>query len=182
MELTNYGITLQRLTEDKIELVRTWRNDPKIQQFMEFRDYITPEMQISWFKRINNEHNYYFIVVWNNKEIGLANIKDIDYIEGSAETGLFLYDDLYWNSDVAVRAVLCMNDFMWDNLSLKKSVIHVMKNNIRAIQFNKYLGYRLEDGQEEKTNQKYVLDVATAKANKKITKIKQMLLVMSGST
>ena len=37
-----YGITLKRLTVDKIELVRNWRNDPKISQYMEFRDYITP--------------------------------------------------------------------------------------------------------------------------------------------
>ncbi len=40
--LENYGVRLKRLTHDKIELLRQWRNDPKIQQYMFYREYITP--------------------------------------------------------------------------------------------------------------------------------------------
>ena len=42
IELTNYDVSLRQLTVDKIELVRQWRNDPKIQETMLSRDYITP--------------------------------------------------------------------------------------------------------------------------------------------
>jgi len=62
MVLSNYDITLVRLTYDQLELVRNWRNDPKISQYMEFRDYITPEMQIKWFNKVNNRNNYYFVI------------------------------------------------------------------------------------------------------------------------
>ena len=49
MFFEKYGVKLERLTADKIELVRNWRNDPKISQYMEFRDHITAEMQKKWF-------------------------------------------------------------------------------------------------------------------------------------
>lgn len=32
-ELEGWGVKLTRLTEDKIELVRTWRNKPEVQQY-----------------------------------------------------------------------------------------------------------------------------------------------------
>ena len=49
MKLEKYGICLEKLTHDKIELVRRWRNHPKIRRYMEFREEITPEMQEKWF-------------------------------------------------------------------------------------------------------------------------------------
>ena len=47
-----YDIILERLTLDKIELVRNWRNDPKISQYMDFKEYISPEMQLNWFIKL----------------------------------------------------------------------------------------------------------------------------------
>ena len=129
MEISGYGVTLRRLTEDKIEMVRNWRNDPKIQQYMEFRDYITPEMQKKWFERINNDNNYYFIIVYKDKEIGLINIRDIDYETKDGEPGIFIYDDEYLNTDVPMRASFCMADFVWNTLKLEKMHIHVLRNN-----------------------------------------------------
>ena len=102
MKITNYGVTLSRLTEDKIELVRNWRNDPKIAQYMEFKEHITPEMQLNWFKKINNENNYFFIIEFEGKEIGLINVKDIHYSEKVGEGGIFIYDDNYLNSDICL--------------------------------------------------------------------------------
>ena len=174
MEITKYGVTLKRLTEDKIEMVRNWRNDPKIQQYMEFRDYITPEMQQAWFKRINNDNNYYFIIIWEGREVGLINIKDIDYTKKIGEPGIFIYDDDCLNSDVALRASLCRDDFIWDVLKLEKMYIHVMRDNKRAIKFNLFRGYKLEEGQETVLNQLYSLAKEDAKNNKKINQFRKI--------
>ena len=152
-----YGIILKRLTNDKIELVRNWRNDPKISQYMDFKEYITPEMQSSWFNKINNECNYYFIVVYNDEEIGLVNIKDIDYNKKCGEPGIFIYEDKYLNTDIAVRSALCNTDFAFEELKMEYLSGHVMANNKRAIRFNKALGYTLEDNQEDKEKQLYIL-------------------------
>lgn len=93
--LEGYGVKLKRLTHDKIELLRQWRNDPKIQQYMIYRETITPEMQEKWFQKINNDHNFYFIIEYEGKEIGCVNIKDVDYEKKCGEPGIFIYDDRY---------------------------------------------------------------------------------------
>lgn len=175
MELTNYGIILRRLTEDKIEMVRQWRNDPKIQQYMEYREYITQEMQSAWFRRINNDNNYYFLIIWECKEIGLINIRDIDYTNSTAEPGIFIYDDMYLDSDVAMRAMLCLNDFAWQQLKMKKLIVHVLRDNKRAIKFNKFLGYQIQNGQNNVVNQLYSLSLEDSISNNKLNLIKKIL-------
>ena len=159
MKLTNYGITLQRLTEDKIEQVRNWRNDPKIALFMEHQDYIDPEMQIQWFRKINNDNNFFFIIVYEEKEIGLINLKDIDYTTKEGEGGIFIFDDRYLNSDVSFRATLCMIDFGFETLHLKSISAHILTTNKRAILFNKSLGFIKSNNQEGILNQLYHLTV-----------------------
>lgn len=144
LTLQGYGVTLRRLTHDKIELVRQWRNDPKISQYMFFKDYITPEMQEIWFHKINNDNNFYFIIEFDGKEIGLINIKDIDWENGCGETGVFIYDDVYLNSDIAYRAHLVMFDFVFCNMGIKNTFYHITNENTRARRFMAFLGGKQE--------------------------------------
>lgn len=155
--LSNYGVTLKRLTQDKIELVRNWRNDPKISKYMEYRKVITPELQQKWFDKINNKYNYYFLIVVDNEEIGLINVRDIDYEKGIAEPGIFIWDDKYINSTYSFKAALCLHDFCFFDLNLKSLVIHVLNDNKRAIQYNKMMGYLLSPNQDTIYNQEYIL-------------------------
>jgi hypothetical protein len=63
MILNKYGVTLELLSADKIEKVRNWRNDPKISDHMDFRGFITNEMQIAWYNTLDKNTNYYFILI-----------------------------------------------------------------------------------------------------------------------
>lgn len=155
--IEKYGVRLIRLTHDKIELVRRWRNDPKISQYMEYRDEITPEMQEAWFQRTNNENNFYHIIEINGKEVGLIDIRDIDYVKGEGEPGIFVWDDEYINSPEIFNASFANLDFAFETLGLKRLIIHVLKDNPRAIKYNKAIGYLLSPNQENVYNQEYTL-------------------------
>lgn len=157
MEISNYGVTLRRLTEDKIEMIRNWRNDPKIVQHMEYKEYITPEMQKKWFEKINNDNNLFFIIRFQNKEIGVINIKDIDYEAGYGEAGIYIYDDESLKTDVSFRAIICLYDYFFEILKLNKILAHIMITNTVSIYFNKLIGYKKEPNQENKINQLYTL-------------------------
>ncbi len=157
MTFEKYGVTLKRLTVDKIELVRNWRNDPKISQYMEFRDYITPEMQVKWFAKIDNENNYYFIIDYKGSEIGLTNVKDVDYAKKTGEGGIFIYDDSFLNSDVPFRVIFALNDFCFDELHLEKMIAHIMSDNKHAIDFNRVLGYKKDSSSPESVKMTYIL-------------------------
>ena len=176
LTLTGYGVTLRRLTHDKIEMLRQWRNDPKIQQFMVYRDYITPEMQEAWFQRINNDHNFYFIIEYEGREVGMINIKDVDYEKKTGEPGIFIYDDGLWNSDVGMRASFCFGDFVWGTLGLESMYIHVVATNKRALEYNLLFGYEMVAGYENEEVIKLVQTRETAlNPNPKLMRIKRVL-------
>ena len=150
LTLTGYGVTLRRLTHDKIEMLRQWRNDPKIQQYMVYRDYITPEMQEAWFQKINNDKNLYCIIEFDGKEVGLINVKDIDYEKGVGEGGVFVVEERLLNTDVAYRAHLLLFDFVFKELGLQGIKSRILLSNQRAVRFAQFLGSE-QKGEEDGT-------------------------------
>lgn len=158
MEISNYGIKLRRITQDKIEMIRNWRNDPKIVQFMEYKEYITPEMQEKWFAKINNDKNFFFLIVIENKEIGLINIRDVDYKSKEGEAGIYIYDDDFYNSTISFQSAFVLYDFCFESLKLNRVIAHILKENKRAIKYNKLIGFKIADEQNEVNNQLYYLD------------------------
>lgn len=156
--LEQYGAKLVRLTQENLELVRNWRNQSDITHYMEYRNYITPEAQIKWFHSVNNQYNYYFIIEFEGKKVGLINAKNFVPEKGFGEGGIFIGEKEYINSFAAVFSTLCLLNFVFTVLtSCNASHIRILKNNDRAIHYNKLLGYTLLPGQEQVENQLYFL-------------------------
>lgn len=140
LHLNGYGISMYRLTKDKIEILRQWRNDPKIRQYMIYQEYITPEMQESWFESVNNDNNLYFIIEDNGHDVGMINVKDIDYSTGIGEGGVFIYEDRLLNTDFAYRAHILLFDYIFNEIGLKGIYSKILLSNERAIRFATFLG------------------------------------------
>lgn len=149
MTIIKYGVNLVRLTADKIELVRTWRNDPKISRNMFYARHITPEMQQKWFESVNNDQNYFFLIYYHGKAVGLINTSEIDKTNKTAFAGLFIYDESYWGTDIPVRASLAMLDFFLGENRIETIYAKTKKDNKAAIQYNQFLGFVAESEIEE---------------------------------
>lgn len=144
MIVEQYGVKYTRVREEHIELIRYWRNQPFIRDTMQFREYITPEMQKAWFDKINNKYNYYFIIEVEGKKIGLINCKDTEPNTRIAEGGIFLWNKEYWGTPIPGFAALTMLQCVFEIFrSGDASVVTVSKNNSRALAFNKRLGYEV---------------------------------------
>lgn len=136
------GVSLVRLTSEDIELVRQWRNHPEIKKRMSFRNTITQEKQVEWFNSVNNNLNYYFLIEYKKKKIGLINAKNLNLTTNLGEGGIFIWDMEYWNSPIPVLASLIFLDVIFNHFNISnKSVIRVLKANTNAINYNKALGY-----------------------------------------
>jgi Acetyltransferases, including N-acetylases of ribosomal proteins len=165
--IQEYGVKLKLLTANDLELVRRWRNDPKIVRFMEFRDYITEDMQIKWFAKISNRHHFFYIVEFEDKDIALANIKNIDFEYKTGESGLFIWDDNYTDSIISYKITYALYNFAFENLGLTHIECHVLQDNKRAIDYNKSLGFKLQPNQDLILNQHYILAKDDYKTQKK---------------
>lgn len=155
---SRYGVTLVRLTADPahLELVRTWRNDPEISQFMAYREHITPEMQRQWFARVDSDEHYFFLVEHRGQFVGLADAKNVRREAKSCEGGQFYKKDV-WGSVVPLQGSFTTIDFIFKELKLERIHSKVLRSNARAVRFNLALGYVLDPGQDDIENQSYTL-------------------------
>jgi len=168
LTLEQYGVKLVRVQEQDIEQIRAWRNQEEISRFMEYKKHITAEDQKAWFRSIDNKHNYFFMIHFDNKNVGVISIKNIDFENNYAEGGIFLGDKNYFDSLAAVYSSLCLLNFTFFVLKFTTSSrIRILKSNTRSIQYNKLIGYKLMPGQDNVENQWYELTLDDYIANGK---------------
>jgi RimJ/RimL family protein N-acetyltransferase len=150
MIVEQYGLRYLRVTENDSELLRYWRNQSYIRDTMQFREYITPKMQRAWFDKINNKHNYYFIIEENYKKVGLINCKDAEPNTKLAEGGIFIWDKSYWGTSVPALASLTMLQAVFEIFkSGDASIATVAYDNKKALDFNLMLGYEIKEKSDD---------------------------------
>lgn len=142
MLIRKYGVTLNRVTEKDIELIRRKRNSSFVKRHMLFRETITKDMQKKWFKSVNNACNVYFLILHGKKKIGLTNSANINWKKRSAEGGIFLWDADYVGTPIPLIASLISFELFFHVFKLKYCFIKVLKNNDTAIKFNEMFGFK----------------------------------------
>lgn len=177
MIIEQYGIRLKRLELEDIELVRYWRNQDTIRKNMIYQEPITKEMQLKWFHSIDNKYNYYFLIQFQGKPLGLINSKNISLKNRAGEGGIFIWEDIDDMPYLSIFASLCLLNTVFFEIGLfNKSYAQVLKTNYKAIQYNESLGYILLPNQDHLNNQYYILTKEDyIIKSKKINKIAQKL-------
>jgi len=140
-DLHGFGITLVRLSPVDLELVRTWRNDPRVSDYMIFQGYISEEDQKKWFRTVDNAQNHYAIIIHDDQKIGLTHVKNINEGKRSGEGGMFIYPEEYRNSVFSYRAAIVGTDWCFYDWGLREITGRMLKGNRRAIRFNLGLGH-----------------------------------------
>jgi RimJ/RimL family protein N-acetyltransferase len=142
--LKNQCITLTRLDEDSLELLRTWRNTPQISDNMEFRGYISQENQEQWFKNLCTETNYYFIINYQGRKIGLIHLNKFEDENASAHAGLFIAEKEFTGTGISLGASLLILTYAFDELKLETIYAKIKRDNLSALKYNSGLGFVFE--------------------------------------
>ena len=159
MIIKKFGVVLESLTPETAELVRIWRNNSDINQFMDYRKQITVNEQKRWFEKIQNTNSNYFLIRKNELPIGMIHIEKIDLNKQSAHVGLFIGDVNYHGTGVALSASLCLLEYAFGSLSLHSVVAKVKNDNTLAIEYNQFLGFE----SHEKFNDEFSYWILTRK-------------------
>jgi RimJ/RimL family protein N-acetyltransferase len=179
MKYSRYGITFHFMKEDDIELVRQWRNDPVVANNYEYREHITPDMQKTWFKSVNNINNLYTVIEYQGEKIGVINIKNIDWEKRECEGGIFLPDPKYHQTFIPAVISYITTEIIFCIFEWNVGHAHVLQENKNVQAFVKMLGYELMPGQEEVNNQLY--QITRESFEKRSPKIKKAVSVLIGS-
>lgn len=140
--MKGFGVELVPLNFAHLEMVRLWRNDAKVAQFMEFQSHIDAQAQQKWFSRLQNTH--YFVFFKDSIPVGLINLKDVDQKIGTAESGLLIGHAAFRGTGVALGASILLLDFAFNQLRLTSVTAKMNRYHADAISYNQFLGFQLE--------------------------------------
>ena len=142
MIIRKYGVSLLRLKQEDVELVREKRNSDVIRDKMFFQRTISAKAQQHWFEEQYNIYNYYFVIEYKGKKIGLINGKNVDYEARTAEGGLFIWHPDYWESFVPVLASVILTDYNFVLCNFEKVIAQVLDSNERTQHYNAQFGFK----------------------------------------
>ncbi len=179
MKFFKYGIVLERLKKEDIELVRQWRNSDPVRLNMKYQEIITPEQQLKWFESIDNLQNNFLMIHFQGEKIGMLNDKNIDWESRSSESGIFLGRTEYYNSFVPYLVSVAGIETTFFFLGWKKQFAHILSSNTNAVNFNLQLGYKLSAGQEGIDHQQY--EMTRESFEQKASKIRKAVMALAGN-
>lgn len=138
------NIVLESIKRKDIELIRTWRNNENNNKVFFNNSYITVEDQNKWYDKYkNNNKDIMFIIYSENIPVGTVALYDIDYKNNTAEFGRLLIGDL--NSrrkNIGFIATKDLCEYGFNNLGLNKIILEVYKENIKAFNLYKRVGFK----------------------------------------
>ena len=71
--------SLRDVRPDDMEMIRQWRNLPKVADYMFTDHVIGPEEHAAWFSRVLKDPTCkYWIIVCDGEDVGVANLYEID--------------------------------------------------------------------------------------------------------
>lgn len=149
-EFARYGVKLVALAQDDIEMVRQWRNDPKIADLMLDKTHITREKQQQWFARLQHAKDQFYYLVWfKDQPIGVASLIKVNRDAGHCEPGMYIYVDEYRNNIVPFCVAFALNDLAFEGLGLSQLFGKIFANNQASVRFHEACGYRLYETRED---------------------------------
>ncbi len=141
-EINTYKLKLRPVNESDLELLRKWRNSPKIRKNMLSQSIISTAEQKKWFQKIStqqkNQQAFHFVVEYKDKPIGYANFN-----YENRQTGLYIGEEKYRGTILAFCLALALLDFVFLQLCETELDAIVLSRNLAAIRFNEKLGYQI---------------------------------------
>lgn len=141
------SMTLSRVEQTDIEMLRRWRNDPAVLVQMRDQSEVSPEQQQRWFDGLVNNPTRYLVARYQQRPVGIVNFKPI--AAGIFEAGLAIGDEAFRGSVLCFIVAVAQLDYAFERLSAKQILAEVRTENCAAIRFNTQLGYRELDAGSE---------------------------------
>lgn len=142
--IENNDILLRPITLYDTENIIRWRNNPKVSKHFIFRDTLTREIHILWlYEKVFSGKCIQYIIEEKNSNVAIGSVyfRDVDYVQKSAEFGIFIGEDAYRSKGIGSKVTNIFKEFGFDTLRLEKIFLRVIGNNLRAYKSYMKAGY-----------------------------------------
>jgi hypothetical protein len=138
-------IILTEVTENDLELIRTWRNSEEVSKYMYTDDKITSEQQTNWFKKIIlDETQKYWIIEYEGRKLGLASLYSIKQNFKSCYWAFYLGDTSVRGAGIGSKVEYNVLKYVFDKMNFNKLLCEVFVFNDAVIKMHEKFGFRRE--------------------------------------
>jgi len=124
-------IAFQELSEENKLLILNWRNHDNVRKWMYNSETILSENHFKFIESLKTSTtNKYFLVMEDEKKIGVIYFTDIDNLKKKAEFGLYANPDIKGVGKLLMD-IIC--DYAFEKMSYNKLIAEVFDSNKRAI-------------------------------------------------
>ncbi len=139
-------VTLKKVTDYPLSTqmkILQWRNSKEVSQYF-LINHIDEETHRNWLAEQTQEHpsTLAFFICVDDIPVGCAYFRKIDYINKTAEPGIFMDPKAKGNFlGLGAVAEYLLSEYAFNNLELEKINIEVLDNNPKALSLDRKLGY-----------------------------------------
>lgn len=145
-EIGNF--TFVSVSEDNLELVRTWRNREEVREKMVYKNCIQFDDQLKWYRSIRNISNIYYVAQYKSIPFAVMNFKQINWDAEFAESGIFVGLKEFLITEFPAIAALLLMDFAFQSLGFEKIFSKTLISNSNLTSYSRKLGYQLISSDE----------------------------------
>jgi UDP-4-amino-4,6-dideoxy-N-acetyl-beta-L-altrosamine N-acetyltransferase len=140
----NY-IDLSDSPEEWRELLRIWRNKPRIRSEMVFQEEISPAQHEIWLKKLlsSGATDKIRIAVTDGVPFGMIRLKDIDRKVRASDWGYYIGEEEFLGRGLGKRMLKHLVEWAFVEEELGELSTKVNKNNIKALNIYKRAGFHL---------------------------------------
>lgn len=126
-----------------------WLTDAETARHLAVRSPLSMAMEEGWFDKMLAEHGksqFLFVICLasDHRPMGTADLRDLDYENGSAGFGIVIGEKSEWNQGHGTDALNAMCDFGFGALRLERIELDVYADNARARRSYEKAGFTLE--------------------------------------
>ena len=120
-----------------------WFNDTEtLRNIQLYHNIISLENEKIFLNNLSKGHNYSIIDSETDELIGNCGFLDIDYVNQTAETGIFIGNKNYRNKGYGTEALSLLIDYGFKALNLNNIMLRVYDYNKSAINCYKKIGFK----------------------------------------
>jgi len=135
-------IALRDVRPDDMNMIRKWRNLPKVADNMYTDHVISPEEHASWFSRVLEAPTCkYWIIVCDGEDVGVANLYAIDEINRRCYWGFYVVSPNVGGKSVGLQAEYAVLNYVFDHLKFEKLCCEVLSFNRGVMEMHRRFGF-----------------------------------------
>lgn len=134
---------LRDIKRDELELMLSWRNEPRVRSNMYTQHLISPEEHYAWWDRMQDRQNqHYYMFEYENQPCGIAAFNAIDLANKNSAWAFYASPSA--PRGTGIRMEYLMLEQAFTTLNLHKLYCEVLAFNKAVISLHQKFGFEAE--------------------------------------